>query len=284
MSNCPMDHSRKKPWMFTMFKLEDVEKLKEYAEYMVWQKELSPTTQNEHLQGFVIFHERKRLSQLKKLSDCHWEPMKSTIQHCIAYCTKTESRIEGPWHHGLEPSRPQKLEDVVAHIKENPGTSARDIYEKFPTLFIRNRNGILGALSFAQPPVRPDIRCLAVIGKPGIGKSHWAQTRYPDAYWKSPSNEYFDGYSGQKTIILDEFLGRIPFTVLTNLCDKYPCLLNLKGGSAPCFATTVVILSNLGTRQWYSNLFTENPVLAEAMERRLEIKVINERSDLLLIN
>jgi len=43
-----------------------------------------------HLQGYIHFHSKKRMSQLKKLSPCkiHWEKCKGTELQNIEYCSK----------------------------------------------------------------------------------------------------------------------------------------------------------------------------------------------------
>lgn len=56
---------------------------------------------------------------------------------------------------------------------------------------------------------------------------------YPDAYLKDPTNLYWEGYSGQKTIVWDDIT---PGTCLTTemynrLGNVIPVLLNVKGSS-----------------------------------------------------
>ena len=51
-----------------------------------------------------------------------------------------------------------------------------------------------------------DIRVLFIYGKPGIGKSTFVFERYPGAYWKPPG-KWWDGYSGQETVVFDDFDG-----------------------------------------------------------------------------
>ena len=42
-------------------------------------------------------------------------------------------------------------------------------------------------------------------GPSGTGKSRWVAATWPDAFWKAPESKWWDGYSGQETVVLDDF-------------------------------------------------------------------------------
>ena len=46
-------------------------------------------------------------------------------------------------------------------------------------------------------------------GPTGTGKSKWAMDTYPLAYWKQRS-QWWDGYCGHETVVIDEFYGWLP--------------------------------------------------------------------------
>jgi hypothetical protein len=56
-------------------------------------------------------------------------------------------------------------------------------------------------------------------------------------------------------VIIDEFYGWLPYDLLLRLCDRYPLLLETKGGQVQCSANTVIITSNLNPSQWYKNVY-----------------------------
>jgi len=244
--------------------------LKPLCSYAIWQQELCPTTGVSHVQGFAIFNDRKRLSQLKTIwNSAHWEAQRGTDEQCIEYCSKAESKIAGPWELGTKPTRKRKLEELVDFLEANPGTSLLDVKDEFKYLYIRNARGIKEYLSLLPPPNRDSIEVIAAIGLPGIGKTKWAHETYPGAYWKEPSSEYFDGYSGQSVIIFDDFHGNLPFETFLRILDRYPCRLNVKGAMVACNATTIVITSNTGVAEWYPGVFSKHPIRLAALERRI---------------
>ena len=60
-------------------------------------------------------------------------------------------------------------------------------------------------------------------GPSGTGKSRWVAATWPDAFWKSPESKWWDGYSGQETVVLDDFKDyAMPLVELQRLLDWYP--------------------------------------------------------------
>lgn len=54
-----------------------------------------------HYQGYIELDKRSKLSAMKKIMyEAHWEMRKGNQEQCIKYCTKEESRLEGPWSSG----------------------------------------------------------------------------------------------------------------------------------------------------------------------------------------
>jgi hypothetical protein len=59
-----------------------------------------------HFQGVVQFNSKKSLGQLKHVDQKpHWEVCKS-LKDALEYCTKEDTRIDGPWCFGWERPRP----------------------------------------------------------------------------------------------------------------------------------------------------------------------------------
>lgn len=115
-------------------------------------------------------------------------------------------------------------------------------------------------------------------GPTGTGKSFRAwEEAGPSAYPKSSRSKFWDGYQGEQDVILDEFRGAIDVAYLLTWLDRYPVRVEIKGSSKPLSATRFWFTSNLHPRDWYPEI---DHLTYEALERRLEILEITERSDL----
>ncbi len=89
-------------------------------------------------------------------------------------------------------------------------------------------------------------------GDPGTGKSKWALEQAPEAYWKQRGN-WWDGYEGQPDVVIDDYYGWLPFDTLLRLLDRYPMIVETKGGHAQFVAKTIIITSNKKPEEWYTN-------------------------------
>lgn len=129
-------------WCFTVFDCNVKPFDWERAEirYCVWQLETCPSSGRDHLQGFLQLTTKKRLSFLKTLnSTAHWEIARGTVDENYAYCTKPESRKEGPWSFG-EPVKKGERSDLkrcMQLIQE--GTSVDELLLTEPTALTHTR-------------------------------------------------------------------------------------------------------------------------------------------------
>lgn len=96
---------------------------------------------------------------------------------------------------------------------------------------------------------------------------------YPDAYWKQRSN-WWDGYANHEHVVIDEFYGWLPFDLLLRLCDRYPLLVETKGGQVQFSANTIVITTNKRPTEWYTNMYT--PALIRRVDHWIIMPAIGE--------
>jgi len=115
------------------------------------------------------------------------------------------------------------------------------------------------------------------IGPTGTGKSHraWEEAGL-DAYIKTSSNKWWDGYKGQKNVIIDEFDGMIGITHLLRWLDKYPCYVEIKGGTYPLFATHFWITSNNPVSCWWGDDTKVSVRQRKALLRRIKVEELTE--------
>lgn len=121
----------------TMFKEPAIikEKFEKDVDYMVYQKEICPTTKKEHWQGYVELSRKLSLHSIKKLFNdptMHIERRKGSQEQAINYCMKTESRASGsePVEFGVrrvkEQGRRYDLENLFEYLME--GHTEKETY------------------------------------------------------------------------------------------------------------------------------------------------------------
>jgi hypothetical protein len=116
-----------------------------------------------------------------------------------------------------------------------------------------------------QPVQTEDVRGVWYWGPPGVGKSHRARTEYPDAYIKA-QNKWWDGYTGEKAVILDDLDTDCLGHYLKIWADKWKCSGEIKGGTVALQHEVFIVTSNYDVDQ----LFKEEN-MADAVFRRFKI-------------
>jgi len=111
-------------------------------------------------------------------------------------------------------------------------------------------------------------------GATGSGKSHraWGEAGL-EAYPKDSKSKFWCGYRGQQHVVMDEFRGGIDIAHILKWFDKYPVIVETKGGATVLAATTFWVTSNIDPRLWYPDLDIETQA---ALLRRLNVTHFNE--------
>lgn len=212
-----------------------------------------------HIQGYINFNNPVRFTTVKKLiPGAHWEIAQGTPEHNQAYCSKEEGRLEGPWEFGKIP-RGQGQRMDLDKLKEDldEGKSLTQIRENHFTAYLRYSRAILDYRLMTAKPRDWEMSIIVLWGPTGSGKSRYCHETYPGAYWKTKNSgqmQFWDGYSGEETIIVDEFYGWMSWDFMLRFTDRYPCHLEVKHGTVPIAAKTIVFTSNKHPREWYPNV------------------------------
>jgi len=258
-------------WVFTIFPELSQEQLEgglilnstvknplwqtEEMTYMVYQMEQCPSSGLIHWQGCVGFKKTKRWKQVMQLvwNDlCFVEPSRS--EACINYCKKKESAIDEAIELGKISSAGSRNDLLELRTKliagETIGTLWRD--EKTFVTMMRNYRAVKEAALYLQPKaMRIPLEVTFIWGEPGTGKTYSAWQEYPDLF--VPTKDWFDGYDGQETVLLDEFdksdWKKVPMSWYLKLIDVYPFEVETKGGMLRCKAKRFFITSNVPLEQ-----------------------------------
>jgi len=253
------------------------------VQYTIWQHERGEDG-TEHIQGYVAFMQKKRLKWLKEECDnrAHWEPRQGTHEQAKAYCSKEDTRIGGPWEHGDESKIPRKKGERTdlkrAFDLLNSGSSEVELMmdpDMFP-VWARYYRAFERFRMLTEPKRNWVTHTTVFWGTSGCGKTrraHYEASLKADGtvgepYYvlRKPQGQavYWDGYQGEKHVIIDEFYGWIPRTQMQVICDRYPAIIDTKGGARNFLATKIWITSNEPPDQWWARIGLG------AMTRRLE--------------
>lgn len=242
--------------------------------YLKGQKEIGANG-FEHWQFIAVFNKQVTLNQAKSHfhQSIHLEVSRSSAAN--EYVWKEDTRVDGSQFElgELPKSKARKADWDKVFDAAKSGE-----FDSIPKdILIRNYSAIKRIrVDNMQPPERPDITVHVYWGKSGVGKTRraWHEAGEPsDVYIKNPNTKWWDGYRGQKKVIIDEFTGRIDWSYLAVWFDRYPCNVEVKGFSVPLQATEFWVTSNLTPNNWYPDLTNEQQM---ALQRRICVTEMNE--------
>jgi len=256
-------HGAARHWCFTSFKgsMDFRDLVRGYA----YQQEKCPKSGRLHFQGYCEFSRPVRMQQAKEqLNDqsCHVEPRIGTREAAIAYCTKEATRIDGPWVSGsCESKKGQgRRSDLQRAAEDLKANGLESVKESFPVEYIKYHRGI-EKLAESYAPAVPTWRNMHVTwvwGPSGCGKTKMAYEMDPGLYRLMLPNKngviWWDGYTGQKTVLIDDLDGEIPFRTLLHYLDRYPLKVQTKGGTINVRYEHVIITSNPPMETMYHSI------------------------------
>lgn len=244
----------------------DMQALASNFQYLCYGEEECPTTGRKHLQGFAYCAKAQKFGYYKKaFGNTHFEKCRGDLASNESYCKK-----DGHWtEYGQKPmgnGKKRTLEVFCDRLKK--GDRLVDCVRDDPVTFAMYCNGLRTISGMLQTPYEHDcVRGVWIYGVPGAGKSHYARNRFDDIYIKA-QNKWFDGYNGEKTILLDDFdVGKPLGHYLKIWGDKWACSGEFKGGKVHLQHHFFVITSNYSIEE----MFPDDILLQDAIKRRFEI-------------
>ncbi len=243
--------------------------------YCIYQIEECPNTKKRHLQGYFVFSARKRLDSVKKLlgdNTIHLEKRRGSHDEAKKYCSKDESRLEGPFEFGndedLINTKKRKLDEVKDRIRS--GASEVDIADEYFGLWCRYFKAFNSYRMLISEPRDFKTEVRVYWGKAGVGKSRRATYEAGPGVYRKPRGEWWDGYDGESNVILDDFYGWIKLDELLRICDRYSHRVPVKGGYVNFRPKLIIFTSNVEPLEWYSEDVLKGDI-REAFLRRFEV-------------
>jgi len=222
-----------------------------------------------HLQGHLVYKNAHTLAQVIKHhpSHPHLEISKAPSES-IEYCKK-----EGNWQESGTPpvTKSQQGKDEQARWKSIRLAAQEDRLDDIPE-DIRFKNIRLiehhRALYLrAQPLQDSPATHLWYAGPSGTGKSRKAREDHP-VHFDKLLNKWWDGYTNQPTVIIDDFDKRhemlVPF--LKRWADRYPFSAEVKNNVIKIRPDLIIVTSN-----WLPSQIWSDPNDLEPIERRFKV-------------
>jgi len=229
--------------------LEGLEQLD--CKYWVYGEEVGESG-TPHFQGYLELPGQRTYASIKsKLGDTiHLEPRRGTAQQAATYCKK-----DGKFHEygtiSQQGARPG-MANAIRTLREG---GVRRVTEEAPEEYVRYHRG-LERLHFMDllAREREPVEVILYIGPSGCGKTRKCLADYPDLAKLNLASGWFDGYTGEDTVLFDDFDGaasKIPLASLLQYLDRYKILVPVKGAFVPNVAKTILVTTNYHPRQWY---------------------------------
>lgn len=238
------------------------------VEYHVFQLETGASG-TLHVQGFICLAKRAQLSTVKTLlgGNPHLEPTLGTPAQAAAYCKDPAKRdprhADFCYEWGTMPkeSNGQGQRNDIAAFKASldAGTPMGVlVHEQFSTWVRHYKAFDKYRTEFVHKPRSEKSIVFVFDGETGCGKSA-AAFAFKGAFPVPPGSSnttWFDGYDPDvnPTVIFDDMHGgRVSWTELLRLTDKYPMTVNSKGAHIQFRPRAIVFTSNSEPVDWYKH-------------------------------
>ncbi|AXH73077.1 MAG: helicase [Cressdnaviricota sp.] len=282
---------RMRAWCFTSWEKAKPPKFYKGMQYLCFAPEYTPTTNKFHWQGYVYWKSGKTLKACKRAlrqgDGCN-------LEVCKGDAKANKNYIKGPYSKGgkLKPANPDFKEfgDIPEQGKRTDlnlikdkildGAKVDDIVVNQPMVYHQYGRTLTKLEDIVlRRKFRTEMtKGVWYWGESGVGKSHKAFEGYnPSTHYVYPYDKgWWDGYTGQEIVIINEFRGQIRFGELLDLCDKWPKTVKRRGREpVPFLAKKLIITSCSPVDEIFHNLSESDKL--EQFHRRFESIELTER-------
>lgn len=232
--------------------------------YICYGLEIAPTTGTPHAQGYLETDKKVTLSGIQRFRTASYKIANGSAEHNKTYCFKLregDTPNEITFEQG-EPMRQGQRNDLNA-IGEQivAGVRPEAIAEENPGMYARYYRGLhaLRAAVIDRPRDQTTAKDVIVyFGPTGTGKTRGAIDKLTELYgdyylWDPTMHPWWDGYDNHRGVLIDEFRGQLPFSVILRLLDRYRMTVQVKGGTRQFVADTIYITSPKHPDEWYKD-------------------------------
>lgn len=214
-----------------------------------------------HIQGMLQFGVRRRFAWIsKRVPRIHIEVMKGTPVQAKTYCSKEDTRAGDFFEEGVfNPVGQGTRSDIETFVTDCKQLSTKELIDKHPLSFVKYFKAAERIKLEYMPRRNWAMNVIVYWGASGVGKTRRASEEAgEDVYYLSVGDKtqtlWWDGYTGQNSVIIDDFYGWMPWSFMLRLLDRYPFTVQIKGGSVAFTSHNIYITSNVDPMNWYKNV------------------------------
>lgn len=221
--------SRGKDWMVTYWGENPPNmKLPDEVGYYVYGHEYTDFPEVlHHIHIFIQYKVRKRFHAVKDMFGVtsHVEKRQGTVSECRDYCMKDGFEVE-EWGIVSEIKSGSRSDLSSAIDLLDAGSTLQDVAREMPVCFSRYMKNLCNyQLSSFVKEYLPKKRVEYYWGSTGTGKTRMALKEAGESVYcltlptDLKGKVFFDGYCGQRNLILDDFIGQLDFRFMLTLLD-----------------------------------------------------------------
>lgn len=246
-------------------------------DYGKGQMEECPESLRRHWQW--ILHTKKKMTAVAlqdALAGVNWV-IGMRKNQADEYVHKEDTSLGHQFEHGKRPFHSDQSEDWDAQLE----LYRTHQFEQMNTrVFVLHGSNFERAISTMVRPISGPKEVIVITGPKDTGKSRqvWTLNCGPNIYdtdkiYPLWNYQWWDGYTGQEILLVEEYMGQWPIDFLLKLLDRYPLRVPRKGSSVWLRLRKIYFTSNLPLEEWYvldsngPNGIT--PLQLEALKRRI---------------
>lgn len=223
-----------------------------------------------HIQGFIKYDNARHFKKVKKsLPDgAHIEVAKHPFKSW-EYCTKEDTRVEGPITWGLMPKPPKRKGESYVDYNRRACTDLESMVAD-GTVSIKDYSKLkhsveLYKLHVDQPTTNSQLHNFWIHGSSGTGKTSSVHKYIKDnnlTMYSKPCNKWWDGYKNEDVVLIDD-IGPEHSCLAHHLKiwgDHYPFTAEIKGAARQARPKTIIITSNYSPEHIGFNIADLEPI------------------------
>ena len=255
-------NTRSRAWAVTIWDANPPDFNPDTMSYLLYAPETCPETGKHHFQTYVHWRHAKTMSACIKSLDVEIHP---NVEACLGSFQSNLNYIRGPYvspdesktkpfnpdwaEFGKQPSQGTRTDLIALRDEMASGeTTIEKLILDKPEMYHqygRTMMAIDNQLNINK--FRTEMtEAIWYHGPTGTGKSHRAFKGYhPSTHyiWCGQDKGWWDNYTGQETVIMNDFRGEIPYNQLLQLIDKWPFQVCRRGNPPRQFVSKRILIT-----------------------------------------